>query len=424
MPRTPSGMQTSTRARRAALPAEPAPEQAEAPHPELPEPPDVLPPPPVGVPEPQEPQEEDELISDIEWDDTSESEEDPDMDILFPPMPQPDLGDPEPDDDGDGDGSESSSSVPSSDSDINEGEESTEQGEAVPIPMGVLENKVAFQIPFRDKLQSFGLSEFQANLIVLNGDIFQPLLLHSVLQCCPKRLLLIHLTPTMMFVMGSFSPSGQLCSYMFKWKDRSFSNKAVRTDFVKSRANTFGSSHNRRRHVAMLPNKVSQRSVGRTLDTTEVDHEEFPKGRPLGQISEQGGLLDVSRLGHGLVVLIVLHVGEHFGEDNWGERRSTRKDSDVRLLRSPVTHRLEMPQGHEGNPDLIILRRISNAPVTDMLGQVHEVTLLGFDQIENGSEYVGVDSKLSVVVKANTALGSTEGNSVGHDERTREKMET
>jgi hypothetical protein len=33
----------------------------------------------------------------------------------------------------------------------------------------------------------------------------------------PNVLLFIHLTPTTMFVMGSFSPTGQLCSYMFKW---------------------------------------------------------------------------------------------------------------------------------------------------------------------------------------------------------------
>jgi hypothetical protein len=67
-------------------------------------------------------------------------------------MPQPDLGDPELDDNGNGNGSDSSLSAPLSNSNTNDEEVSTEQGEAIPIPTGVLENDVVFQIPFHDKL--------------------------------------------------------------------------------------------------------------------------------------------------------------------------------------------------------------------------------------------------------------------------------
>jgi hypothetical protein len=46
-----------------------------------------------------------------------------------------------------------------------------DEDEADPIPMGLLDGTIAFEIPFRDKLQSFGLSKPKANFIVQNGAI-------------------------------------------------------------------------------------------------------------------------------------------------------------------------------------------------------------------------------------------------------------
>jgi hypothetical protein len=88
------------------------------------------------------------------------------------PMPPADLGDPESDDDDDDDGSSdgsssSDASTHSSDSDQESGTD--DEDEANPIPMGLLDGTIAFEIPFRDKLRSFGLSEPEANFIVQNG---------------------------------------------------------------------------------------------------------------------------------------------------------------------------------------------------------------------------------------------------------------
>ena len=43
---------------------------------------------------------------------------------------------------------------------VGDNEESTDEGEVTPISMGVLQDEVVYRIPFRDKLQNFGLSEF------------------------------------------------------------------------------------------------------------------------------------------------------------------------------------------------------------------------------------------------------------------------
>jgi hypothetical protein len=63
-----------------------------------------------------------------------------------------------------------------------------DEGEVDPIPLGSLDGKIAFEIPFRDKLQCFGLSdcELQANLIVQNGttnpNVFARLFSQSALD--------------------------------------------------------------------------------------------------------------------------------------------------------------------------------------------------------------------------------------------------
>jgi hypothetical protein len=90
-------------------------------------------------------------------------------------MPPPNLGDHKSDDDDDNDDDDGSSDGSSSSdasthsSDSNQGGRTDDEGEVDPIPMGFLDGKIAFEIPFCDKLRSFGLSELQANLIVQNN---------------------------------------------------------------------------------------------------------------------------------------------------------------------------------------------------------------------------------------------------------------
>jgi hypothetical protein len=92
----------------------------------------------------------------------NEAGDDPNEDAdLFPPMPcLLDLGDSKLDDNGDGIGCNSSLLVPSSNNSVGDNEESTDEGEVTPISMGVLQDEVVYRIPFRDKLQNFGLLEF------------------------------------------------------------------------------------------------------------------------------------------------------------------------------------------------------------------------------------------------------------------------
>jgi hypothetical protein len=88
------------------------------------------------------------------------------------PMPPANLGDSELDDDDDDDGSsDGSSSSNASTHSSNSGQDSStdDEDETEPIPMGLLDGTIAFEIPFRDKLRSFGLSEHEANFIVHNG---------------------------------------------------------------------------------------------------------------------------------------------------------------------------------------------------------------------------------------------------------------
>jgi hypothetical protein len=119
-----------------------------------------------------------------------EEDDDEDDSGEHPQMPPPNLGDPGADDSGNGGGTDSSSST--SDSTLDSGDSSEESntddevGDDNPTLMGLLEGDVAFEIPFRDKLRSFGLSEFQANLIVLNGatspNVFARLFTRSALD--------------------------------------------------------------------------------------------------------------------------------------------------------------------------------------------------------------------------------------------------
>jgi hypothetical protein len=97
---------------------------------------------------------------------TSEDAEDP------TPMPLPNLGDPESDDDNDDDGSSNHSSSPNASthsSNSDQGSGMDDEGEPDLIPMRLKDSEITFEIPFHDKLQSFGLSEPQANLIVQNS---------------------------------------------------------------------------------------------------------------------------------------------------------------------------------------------------------------------------------------------------------------
>jgi hypothetical protein len=94
-----------------------------------------------------------------------------DSEDLTPMLPA-NLGDPESDDDDDNDGSSdgsSSSDASTHSSDSNQGSGTDDEDEANPIPMGLLDGTIAFEIPFRDKLRSFGLSEPEASFIVQNG---------------------------------------------------------------------------------------------------------------------------------------------------------------------------------------------------------------------------------------------------------------
>jgi hypothetical protein len=70
---------------------------------------------------------------------------------------------------GSNEGSSSGTSSNGSDRDRAEGGTALVDGEVNSVPLGVLEGNVAFEIPFRDKLLSFGLTELQANYVVLNG---------------------------------------------------------------------------------------------------------------------------------------------------------------------------------------------------------------------------------------------------------------
>jgi hypothetical protein len=105
-------------------------------------------------------------------------------------MPPPNLGDTESDDVDDDDGSSdgsSSSDASTHSSDSNQESGTDDEDEVDPIPMGLLlDGTIAFEIPFRDKLQSFGLSKPEANFIVQNGAtspiVFTRLFRYQVVQ--------------------------------------------------------------------------------------------------------------------------------------------------------------------------------------------------------------------------------------------------
>ena len=93
------------------------------------------------------------------------------------PMPPPDLGafgnyrdndDDDGDDDGSSDASDHSSQTGSEGSEAENEDEPDPQGND-PVPQGNLNGNVFFEIPFHEKLQSFGLTEPQVDFIVLNG---------------------------------------------------------------------------------------------------------------------------------------------------------------------------------------------------------------------------------------------------------------
>ena len=99
---------------------------------------------------------------------SSDDDEEPED---LPPMPPRILEDQDGgDDDDDNNSSESSLSDSSSNSSDSDQEEHTDEAEETgQVPLGTLDGDVVFEIPFRDKLRSFGLSELQANRVVLNG---------------------------------------------------------------------------------------------------------------------------------------------------------------------------------------------------------------------------------------------------------------